>query len=287
MTLETGREAGFGEFPSPDRLTVGTSNRLRVTPRYCGKTNPLDGGDRYGDVACDTDVHEMRWRSGELTGETGVLAECCIPRSLGGGWWAEGGGIGPLFSGSKVRDHPTAHCSPSGEVVASADPPMDKATLPRGYAGRNSHTLSYAQFLALLLIGPVALTVYWIPYSLELNRGSQVPFHAAETEARCRALNTKPGPPSDFYARTASDRFVEGTKHVWIRNATIWTGRVQGLEVIQGDLLLMNGIIKAVGRVDLQSMGLNDHDEVETLDARGAYVTPGYVCCRRLLFVPS
>jgi len=46
MTLEAGREGGFGEFPSPDRLIVGTSNRLRVTPRYCCTLNPLDGGDR-------------------------------------------------------------------------------------------------------------------------------------------------------------------------------------------------------------------------------------------------
>jgi len=72
-----------------------------------------------------------------------------------------------------------------------------------------------------------------------------------------------------------SDRFVEGTKHVWIRNATIWTGRVQGLEIIHGDVFLMNGVIKAVGRVDLQPMDLDDRDEVEILDAQGAYVTPG------------
>jgi cytosine/adenosine deaminase-related metal-dependent hydrolase len=82
-----------------------------------------------------------------------------------------------------------------------------------------------------------------------------------------------------------SDRFVEGTSHVWIRNATIWTGRVQGLEVIQGDVFLMNGIIRAIGHVDLQSIGLSlDRDEIETLDAHGAFVTPGYVFPHR---VPS
>jgi len=46
MSLETGREVGFGEHPSPGRLTVGTSNRLRATPRYCGTLNPLVGGER-------------------------------------------------------------------------------------------------------------------------------------------------------------------------------------------------------------------------------------------------
>lgn len=59
MTLDTGREEGFGEFASPDRLTVGMSNRLRATPRYCGRVNPLNGGDRYGDVVCDVDAREM------------------------------------------------------------------------------------------------------------------------------------------------------------------------------------------------------------------------------------
>lgn len=118
---------------------------------------------------------------------------------------------------------------------------------------------------------------YCLSYFSERDGSSQVPLHAAEIQARCRALNTKPGPPSDFFDRTVSDRFVEGTKHIWIRNATIWTGRVQGLEVIQGDVFLMNGIIKAVGHVDLQSMGLNDRDEVEVLHAHGAYITPGYV----------
>jgi hypothetical protein len=84
MTLETGREAGFGEFPSPGLLTVGTSSRLRVTPRYCGTANPLDGGDRYGDVICNTDVRETLWWLGELAGEVGVLAEYCIPEYF---WW--------------------------------------------------------------------------------------------------------------------------------------------------------------------------------------------------------
>ena len=60
MSLEEGREAGVDGFPSPGRLTVGTSNRLRITPRYCG-TNPLGCGERYGVVTCDTDDRETWW----------------------------------------------------------------------------------------------------------------------------------------------------------------------------------------------------------------------------------
>ena len=159
---------------------------------------------------------------------------------------------------------------------------MDKATIPREYPGRKPRIPFFLKLLALSSLASLTFFGYWLSHFPGWNHGSQIPLHAAETQARCRALNAKPGPPSDFYDRTASDRFVEGTKHVWIRNATIWTGRVQGLETIYGDVFLMNGVIEVVGHVDLQSMGLDDRDEVEILDAQGAYVTPGYVQCPSL-----
>ena len=157
---------------------------------------------------------------------------------------------------------------------------MEKTIIPRGYAERKPRIPLFVKLLAFSSLASLTFFGYWLSHFPEWNHGSQVPFHAAEIQARCRALNTKPGPPSNFYNRTVSDRFVEGTRRVWIRNATIWTGRLQGLEIVMGDVLLVNGIIKAVGHVDLQSMGLNDRDKVEILDAHGAYVTPGYVFCR-------
>jgi hypothetical protein len=58
-------------------------------------------------------------------------------------------------------------------------------------------------------------------------------------------LHVLPGPPGDFNLRTESDRFVPGTHSVLIKNATIWTGRVDGLEIIKsGDVYLKNGLIK-------------------------------------------
>lgn len=57
MSLETDFEANLGEFPSLGRLTVGMSNRLRATPRYCC-INMLGCGVRYGVGVCDTDVRE-------------------------------------------------------------------------------------------------------------------------------------------------------------------------------------------------------------------------------------
>lgn len=158
----------------------------------------------------------------------------------------------------------------------------DKAPLPQGYVRRESRVPFFLRLLALSSLASLSFFGYTLSHFTGGNHGSRIPLDAVEVQARCRSLNIKPGPPSGFHDRTMSDRFVEGTKHVWIQNATIWTGRVQGLEVIQGDVLLMNGMIKAVGDVDSQLVGLRDHGEVEILDAHGAYVTPGYVRCYRI-----
>ena len=95
----------------------------------------------------------------------------------------------------------------------------------------------------------------------------RVPLHAPEVLSRCRALNLKPGPPSDFYDRDVSDRFVRGTKPVLIRNATVWTGRVQGLEIIHGDVLLVGGIIAQVGHISNDI--LSAYSDLVSLDAHG------------------
>lgn len=93
----------------------------------------------------------------------------------------------------------------------------------------------------------------------------KVPHHAATSLAKCRALHVKPGPPSDFYDRNVSDRFVFGSKPLLIRNATIWTGRVQGLEVIEGDVLLEGGLIKQVG--DINEDILSAYSDLVSIDA--------------------
>ncbi|KAH8080280.1 composite domain of metallo-dependent hydrolase [Cristinia sonorae] len=103
----------------------------------------------------------------------------------------------------------------------------------------------------------------------------QIPLNAAAILDTCRSLNFKPGPPPDFNERKVSDRFVQGTGPVLIKNATIWTGRVEGLEEITGDLLLESGIIKAVGHADPSALA--NLDNLVTVDADGAWVTPGIV----------
>ncbi|KAJ7485567.1 amidohydrolase-domain-containing protein [Mycena latifolia] len=113
--------------------------------------------------------------------------------------------------------------------------------------------------------------VFFRPQSEQLTT---LPLHAETTLARCRALDVKPAPPPSFNLRTKSDRFQPGTRAVLVKNATIWTGRVDGLEVLKGDIFMDGGIIVAVGVVEQSLLDSVGHD---TIDAQGAWVTPGIV----------
>ncbi|KAL0577323.1 hypothetical protein V5O48_004679, partial [Marasmius crinis-equi] len=94
---------------------------------------------------------------------------------------------------------------------------------------------------------------------------------------RCRTLQVAPGPPSDFQSRQESDRFVPGTKPTLIKDAKIWTGTENGTQVIQGDILLDKGLIKAIGAIPKSVLSRYDDDELVTVDARRRWVTPGIV----------
>lgn len=92
--------------------------------------------------------------------------------------------------------------------------------------------------------------------------------------AQCKYAKAPAGPPSTFHDRLESDRYEPDTKPTLIRNARIWTAAQNGTEVIQGDLLLDKGIIKAVGRVPLH---LERDPSIDVVDVHGAWVTPGLV----------
>ncbi|KZT28940.1 carbohydrate esterase family 9 protein [Neolentinus lepideus HHB14362 ss-1] len=155
---------------------------------------------------------------------------------------------------------------------------MDKAdilptTVP-AHRRPHSHRRAWNAFLISLLV----LTLVRLPFHWKLHprKTSHVPLHAAETLQKCRMLDVLPAPPSDFNARTESDRFVEGTPPTLIRNATIWTGRSNGLEILHGDILLDKGLIKAVGRVK-ESLVQWYGDDLVHIDAQGSWVSPGIV----------
>lgn len=118
---------------------------------------------------------------------------------------------------------------------------------------------------------------YWFTYF-----AVQLPPHAATSLARCRSLQAKPGPSQDFHKRSQSDRFEDGTQPILIKNAKIWTGEVNGTEVINADILLDKGIIKGIGRVE--QLQLKPYkDDLVVIDAKNAWVTPGYACVQCIM----
>ncbi|KDQ21348.1 hypothetical protein BOTBODRAFT_99933 [Botryobasidium botryosum FD-172 SS1] len=136
-----------------------------------------------------------------------------------------------------------------------------------------------AQRLAMpLLITSISLISFLVYFStlpsVPIRRPS-IPIFGKQVIAQCRALRDTPAPPESFFARTQSDRFVSGTKPIWIRNATIWTGGDNGLETLEGDILIDGGIIKAVGGVPRAL--LRHYRDVVEINAAKAWVTPGIV----------
>ncbi|KAJ7660376.1 hypothetical protein DFH06DRAFT_1089703 [Mycena polygramma] len=128
--------------------------------------------------------------------------------------------------------------------------------------GKRKHVLLAAIIAAFLL------TVYW-----PQDRHSP----ASSLPPQCLALRAPLGPTPDFIAsRVAqgSDRFVEGTPPVLIRNAKILTGARNGTEVVYGDILLDNGVVLGVGYIP---SALRQRTNLQIIDADGKWVSPGIV----------
>ncbi len=144
------------------------------------------------------------------------------------------------------------------------------------FNGRKKSTVFTRLFVGIsvgfLLFASQALWIHWAK-----DKTTHIPLHAAETLQKCKLLDVPPGPPPGFHSRTESDRFVPGTKATLLKNATIWTGRVNGLEVVRGDILLDQGIIKGVGVIDPDALAAYTVQDLVTHDVGGAWISPGYV----------
>ena len=111
---------------------------------------------------------------------------------------------------------------------------------------------------------------------------NRVPFHAREILDKCAASKVPAGPPEDFHSRTVSDRFTPGTPSTLIYNARIWTGEMNGTEVVDGFVWLKSGIVVGVGGIEEQEGILKElrrprkHESlVKFVDAGGKWITPG------------
>ena len=121
--------------------------------------------------------------------------------------------------------------------------------------------------LFILLVSSVS-AYFYLSTGVSVHRHMEVvSLDASSTLAKCRALTLKPAPPADFYSRTRSDRYEQGTAPVLIRNATIWTGEQDGSHVIYGDVLLDGGIIKSVG--DFIPADVLQHSDLRIIEANG------------------
>lgn len=119
-----------------------------------------------------------------------------------------------------------------------------------------------SQLLALLAL-LLASNFAAFGFFFQPQRLAKLPLNSEETVAHCRSLHVKPAPPPSFNLRTQSDRFQPGTRPVLLKNATIWTGRVDGLEVLKGDILMEGGIIVAAGVVKQKLSDMKDYDIVD------------------------
>ncbi|KAK0220507.1 carbohydrate esterase family 9 protein [Armillaria fumosa] len=136
-----------------------------------------------------------------------------------------------------------------------------------------SHTIARG-LAAVLLICTLSLS--WVfNWANDLTL-AVIPLHAEDILQKCRNIHVLPGPQPEFASRTESDRYVPSTRPTLLKNATIWTGRVSGFEIVRGDLLMDKGMIKKVGVIDVEVLD-GFGTELVVQDVSGAWVSPGIV----------
>jgi hypothetical protein len=155
--------------------------------------------------------------------------------------------------------------------------------LPISAARTTPHRKFGGNFIVILTL-LVSFQLYFIGIRSPtlFRRTVQVPLHAERSLARCASLKVAAGPLSNFHDRKVSDRFVYDTKATLLHNARIWTGENNGSEILRGDVFFDKGIIQGVGNVNLSALGLDldgmmARGELNVVDVRGAWVTPGCV----------
>lgn len=141
----------------------------------------------------------------------------------------------------------------------------------------------------LFLLTSCSVLVFYAAVDKQVQKGGHgLPLHVEKAIKKCETKDRRAGPPPDFHDRERSDRFQPGTPPVLIRDARIWTGARRGTETVSGDILLKDGVIAAVITLDWDTparledpvirTALQDI-QLEVIDAKGRWVTPGYIKC--------
>jgi hypothetical protein len=99
------------------------------------------------------------------------------------------------------------------------------------------------------------------------------PVNAQEILNRCAVLKATPVVPQAFRSRKSSERYEYGHNATLIRDATIFTGKDEGREIIRGDVLLDKGVVRGVGRIPART--IDEAENLTIVEAHGAWVTPG------------
>ncbi|ORY35366.1 hypothetical protein BCR39DRAFT_509101 [Naematelia encephala] len=158
------------------------------------------------------------------------------------------------------------------EFSSSKDHPPHKSSRRR--ISLITILLSDAALLGLVLYLFVHFNIFDFPFP---SKPSPLPSFVVDGIKQCKINARGPPSPKPFTKhRKYSDRFVEGTGAVWLKNATLWTGEDDGEEVLRGvGVLLDGGVIRKIGsEEELQAFVKGD---VEELELDGAWVTPGIV----------
>lgn len=173
----------------------------------------------------------------------------------------------------------------SSKNPPSPDIPPDIRAPPGGWVAQrpvNSPILVVlvAGFATLTFLAPSFLAGLTESFGSALLRGGSIeyagpPVNAQEILCRCAALKATPVVPQTFRSRKESERYEYGNNATLIRDATIFTGRDSGQEIVRGDILLDRGVIKGIGRIPART--IDQAENLTIIEAYGAWVTPGLV----------
>ena len=137
----------------------------------------------------------------------------------------------------------------------------------------HSVALGVLALTALCLTGRLSLESFDFPFP---TKPTPLPGHVMDGMEQCRLI-ARPPPSHAPYdgARKWSDRHVEGTGAVLLKNGTVWTGNDDGQEIIYGGNVLMDGgVIRKVYKAD-EKVDLGELKHVQEVELNRAWVTPG------------